>query len=57
VRRGFVTPNYGVSTTSEIEYQYVCNPTDEQMRALSIDGKALIEWPGGEAEQDRRRGR
>lgn len=46
----FVTPNYGVSTTSEIEWHYVYNPTDKQMRVLSLNGKALTEWPGERKE-------
>ena len=42
----FLTPNYGVSTTSEIEWFYVYNPTDEQMRSLKLDGHSLSTWPG-----------
>ena len=57
----FKTPNYGVSTTSEIEWQYVCNPTDKQMQALSLDGgeTRLKEWPGEthSCSEGRRRGR
>eukprot|EP00966_Prymnesium_polylepis_P239099 5530144-Prymnesium_polylepis.1 len=57
----FKTPNYGVSTTSEVEWHYVCNPTDKQMRALSVDeGKThLAEWPGEthSCSEGRRRGR
>ena len=28
------------------DYDAILNPTDEQMRELSLDGVPLTEWPG-----------
>ena len=44
-RKPFKTPNYHIETTSEIEWFFVVEPTDEKLAELRLDGKPIPKWP------------